>query len=271
MITHEQNHTLCEVMNNIQLRILTCGYAILDHEEEWKGLVTNPTFSRLYYILNGEFYIVSKDGREMKLTAGNCYLLPAGYSFAFGCRETMEQVYFHIKLCDFDEIDLLKNCIRPISYEFPNQGGADYIDMVNSNDPKGSLWARKEVYTSLLALLEKYHISLKNNDYSPQVRRAIEYIEENLSLQLSIRKIAEMAYSAPSTLTRNFKRETGMTISQYIDESIMFQAEQMLLSGNTSILEISEKFGFCDQFYFARRFKEKFEMSPREYRKAPRL
>ena len=31
---------------------------------------------------------------------------------------------------------------------------------------------------------------------------------------------------------------------------------------------VSEKFGFCDQFYFARWFKDKFDMSPRDYRKS---
>lgn len=268
MITHEQNHALCENMNKIQLRILTSGYAILDHENDWKGLVTNPTFSRLYYILNGEFYIISRDGTEITLSAGNCYLLPAGYSFEFGCNETMEQVYFHVKLCDFDEIDMLKNCIVPISYEFPQKKVQDYMAMVASQNLMGSLKARCEVYTSLVTLLEKHHITLEKNEYSPQVCRAIKYIESNLSLQLKISEIADNAFTATSTLTRNFKQETGMTIGQYIDESIMFQAEQMLLSGKASILEISERFGFCDQFYFARRFKEKYEMSPREYRKS---
>ena len=36
---------------------------------------------------------------------------------------------------------------------------------------------------------------------------------------------------------------------------------------NLSALEISERLGFCDQFYFSRRFKEKYGSSPREYRK----
>jgi AraC-like DNA-binding protein len=53
-----------------------------------------------------------------------------------------------------------------------------------------------------------------------------------------------------------------MTIGQYIDESIMFQAGQLLRFSNASILEISEKFSFYDQFYFARWFKDKFDMSP---------
>ena len=96
--------------------------------------------------------------------------------------------------------------------------------------------------------MERNGIRLEKNEYSLQVRKAIEYIETHLSLQLSLNEIAANTFTAPSTLTRNFKRETGMTIGQYIDESIMFQAGQMLRAGKASVLEISEKFGFCDQF-----------------------
>ena len=140
--------------------------------------------------------------------------------------------------------------------------------MVNSQCLLGSVYAKQEVYTPLFTLLDMYNIKINKNEYSMQIRRAIEYIESHLTLQLKISEIAEKTFAATSTLTRNFKRETGMSIGQYIDESIMFQAQRMLLSSNASILEISEKFGFCDQFYFARRFKEKFEVSPREYRKS---
>ena len=33
------------------------------------------------------------------------------------------------------------------------------------------------------------------------------------------------------------------------------------------ISRISERYGFCDQFYFSRRFKEKFGVTPQKYRK----
>ena len=39
MIIHEQNPVLSENMNKIKLRILTSGYAVLDHEEKWKGMI----------------------------------------------------------------------------------------------------------------------------------------------------------------------------------------------------------------------------------------
>lgn len=268
MYIHNRNHTLCENMNKIQLHIQSSGYAYIDKHNDWKGIVTNPAYSRLYYILNGEFYIIGKDGAELTLCAGNCYLLPAGYSFRYGCKNHLEHTYFHIKLCDFNEDDMLKNCPGPISCEFPKEHTESLRSQADSHSILGSLSTRQEVYADLYTLLKKHQINLEKKEHALSVRKAIEYIESHLSMQLNLNEIAANSFTAPSTLTRNFKRETGMTIRQYIDESIMFRASQMLHSDKTSILEISEHFGFCDQFYFARRFKEKYEMSPRDYRKA---
>lgn len=267
MLIHEQNHMLSEHMNQIRLRILTSGYAIMEHEDNWAGSIINPAFSRLYYILQGEFFMIGKDGKEKRLTEGNCYLLPAGYSFDYGCREFMEQVYFHVKLCDFDEIDMLRNCSEPLEFRFPRNQMTDYMTMVESRNILGSLKAQQVVYNTLFTLLDKYRIRLEKAEYSPQVHAAIEYIGEHLSMQLNVSEIAANSFTAVSTLTRKFKEETGLTVGQYIDESVMFQAEQLLISTKMSVLEISEKFGFCDQFYFARRFREKYLLPPREYRK----
>ena len=265
MLILKSNRGLCERMNKLQLQVLAAGHASV--AKDWSGVVTNPSYSRLYYLLDGAFHVYGKDGTDFILSKGNCYLIPAGFSFTFSCDHTMEQVYFHVKLCDFDEIDLLKTCNKPLSYSFPVEKGTDYRSIAAAQGLLGCVQAQQEVYTSLYTLLSNYDIQLDRPAYSPQVRSAIAFIESHLTLQLSIKDIATHIFAAPSTLTRNFRRETGMTIGQYVDERIWFQAEQMLLSENVSILEISEQLGFCDQFYFARRFKEKFGASPSNYRK----
>ena len=38
----------------------------------------------------------------------------------------------------------------------------------------------------------------------------------------------------------------------------MFKAERMLTTTNISVLKISELLGFCDPFYFSRKFKEMY-------------
>ena len=267
MLIRNENLILAENMNRTRMQILTCGHAIVDHDNKWKGLVLTPSFSRLYYILDGEFFLIEKDGTERTLRAGNYYLLPAGYSFDFGCREYMEHLYFHVKLCGIDELDLLKHCSTFMELSFPEESKEYYVSIFKSQNILNTLQAQHLVYHSVSALLEKYQVPLKPAEYSPQVLSAIEYIKNHLSIQLSLEEIAASTYTAVSTLTRKFRQETGMSIGQYIDDAVLFRAEQLLISSNMSILEISEQFGFCDQFYFTRRFHEKYLMSPRDYRK----
>ena len=60
--------------------------------------------------------------------------------------------------------------------------------------------------------------------------------------------------------------ELGVSIGQYIDSQILFRAKLELELNKLSIAEISEKYGFCDQFYFSRFFKKHIGESPRQYK-----
>ena len=90
-------------------------------------------------------------------------------------------------------------------------------------------------------------------------------------MQLTISEIAENTFISKSTLTKHFQKELSMSVNEYIYDLVMSGAEYMLATSDVSMQEISEKFGFYDQFYFSRRFKEKFGQSPREYRKGKPL
>ena len=92
-------------------------------------------------------------------------------------------------------------------------------------------------------------------------------IEKNPSIQLSVEKIANELFISPVTVHKIFKEEMGIPIGKYIDDYVMFNAEFEVRQGTLSIREISEKLGFCDQFYFSRRFSQKYGMSPMKYRK----
>jgi len=62
-------------------------------------------------------------------------------------------------------------------------------------------------------------------------------------------------------------KELGTTVNNYIDDLILTRAAQMIAEGVLSISAISNRFGFCDQFYFSRKFKAKFGIMPSEYKR----
>ncbi len=269
MSGHEKGREVLENVKKTKLRLLAAGYAEVD--VSWKNTVINSPYSRIYFVLEGSFYIISPEGERFLFEKGNAYLVPTGYSYEFGCNDFAHQVYFHLQLTTFDRIDILGEFNRPVSIPLKNRSKNYYIDLALSKTLENSLLVQAEIYSLISDILLKTKVLFKGKDYSAGVTAAINYIRDNLSLQLTISDIAEKAHLATSTLTRNFKNETGLSVGEYIDSLIMFSAEQKLMTGEMSVLEISELYGFCDQFYFSRKFREKYGLSPSQYRKRPTI
>lgn len=260
----EKDYAICDNINNIQLKVIDYGHAKTGGE--WVGNIVTPPYARLYFISGGDPYIL-ESGKKIPLKIGGCYLMPTGYSFRYACESSMEQLYFHINLADYNGVDLLRSCVGLMEYMPGSKKISELIEYARHDDLYSGLLLRQELYQSILTLVGKYNIKLETISYSRCVLLAIEYIKSHLSLQIGISELAANSFVSESTLAKKFKSEVGMTIGSYIDDTILFESEQLLTKTELSVLEISEKFGFCDQFYFSRRFKSRYGETPQKYRR----
>lgn len=259
----QQNHTLCDLMNRMELKLITFGHATV--EPDWQGPAVDTTCSRLYFVLRGSFFLHTEDGRILTLSEGGCYLVPSGAQFTYGCHETMEHIFFHLKLCGSDGIDLL-NCHR--TDVFPLEGAGDgtrFSPLIQNYNPLDGIRLKQELYRLVVSFVERYHILEEEHRYSSCVSRAIEIINAQKSVALTVEEIAKYACVSRSTLTKHFKKEVGRTITEYLYDVVMTEACRLLRGTEKTILEISEEFGFCDAFYFSRQFSRRFGIPPREY------
>ena len=247
------------------LNLFTAGYGELD--ESWNGEVINSPFSRLYFILDGEFFITTDSGAKVTLKSPNVYLVPSGYSYCYGCNKEAKHLFFHFKLCEFDKIDVLGELGKMVCVADSGIDNATLCKLTLSESLDDNFQMEQKIRYILAMILKENRIEFAKNKYTPEIQKAIEYITKNLSLKLEIHEIANKAHLAPSTLTKKFRNETGMSVGEYVDKQIMFKAERMLSSTNMTILEISENLGFCDQFYFSRKFKEMYGTTPSKHRK----
>ena len=93
-----------------------------------------------------------------------------------------------------------------------------------------------------------------------------DYIDDHLNKNLSIKKICDIFLINRTTLSKQFKKNTGVTISKYIREIRISQAKYSLLKTNKSIKDISQMVGFQDQASFTKMFKSVTGLSPLKYR-----
>ncbi len=253
-----------DLINKTQLSIYAGGHA--HAKTEWKGFNNFPVFSRLYYIVDGDPYI-EKNGVRKNLEKGKLYLLPTGYSFKYGSQSLMEQLYLHISLNDSNGFDLLRNCDKILECAPPERFQEDFISCFSGESIDVSLRLRQITLEALLKLFSQNNVKLQITRYSKCVKLALEYIRSHPSIQLSAANLAKISFVSESTLSKKFKSEVGVTLGSYIDDIVMFKAEQLLTRSDLTVLQISETFDFCDQFYFSRRFKLKYGETPQKYRK----
>ena len=95
----------------------------------------------------------------------------------------------------------------------------------------------------------------------------IQKLNNQLYMNLSAKDIySKYPYSA-SVLLQKFKEITGMTIAEYRTEQKMKYACQLLTETDIRVIEIAVALNYTALSYFLRAFKQKFGMTPTEYRK----
>lgn len=105
------------------------------------------------------------------------------------------------------------------------------------------------------------------SDCSPIVRSAQRYIRNRCEDQnLSISSIADACSISSGHLSSVFKKETGMTTRQYIEDYRLMLAKEKLVTTKDRISDISQNCGFVQPGYFSKVFKQKTGMTPAEYR-----
>jgi len=99
------------------------------------------------------------------------------------------------------------------------------------------------------------------------VRKVLEFIQMNLSEDLSLKKISEIANYSPFHFHRIFTDFVGETPKQYIIRIRLERiAHYLKVFPNLSISELADKSGFASLSTFSRAFKNNFGVSAEEYR-----
>ena len=93
-------------------------------------------------------------------------------------------------------------------------------------------------------------------DYSYLIRKAIEYIRFHLEQELNLDTISEAIHSSTYELSRKFKKETGQSLTDYINKLRIKEALYMMENHNLSITDIAYMTGFNDVNYFTKVFKK---------------
>lgn len=103
---------------------------------------------------------------------------------------------------------------------------------------------------------------------SPEIYQCIQYISSHINQHITVDDVAGSVGRSRSHISRQFKKELGFNLSDYIMRRKLEEGKSLLAYSDKSLIEISEYLCFSSQSYFQNMFKKKYGITPMEYRKA---
>ncbi|MCI8834002.1 MAG: AraC family transcriptional regulator [Ruminococcus sp.] len=167
-----------------------------------------------------------------------------------GREQQISYLYFHV--ADVLPIqNLVENMVWTIFYDLGNKRSCNQITM-------GLLLLQ------LLNYMDKMETGSSRFDME-LTGNVLNYIEEHYK-NGSLSELASLMNYDVYWLSREIRKRTGKTYKELLQAKRMNQAVYLLGSSRLSVTDIIESVGYDNTSYFYRKFRERYGMSPKEYR-----
>ncbi len=167
---------------------------------------------------------------------------------------------------------LLKRSEQGISFsQETKKEVAEHLDDMVSSPPLKKLLLLVELL-QMLATATSYTLlqansmalEIKSNDHQ-RMNLIYEFVTKNFQKNVSIEELANICSLTTPSFCRFFKKITGKTFVNFLNEYRILKAQELLSKRNLSLAEVIEKCGFNDMAYFSKLFKKYTGYAPTTY------
>lgn len=131
-----------------------------------------------------------------------------------------------------------------------------------------SLSEVKELFTALFSAALEEIRTHRLEMAGTAVETVKRWVAANYNQHADLNTLAGMVFLTPSYLSKLFKQETGLTLTDYIIEIRIRQAKQLLKHApDLKVHEIGTVVGYPDPAYFNKLFKKTVGVTPNEYKR----
>lgn len=274
----------------VNIQVLNVGYASTQHK--WGGADISSPFARLYYVKAGNAMLHMSD-RDIELKPGYMYLVPSFMPHSYTCEPGFKFYYVFIyeRYADssgfFDIYDfpfevqaneaanlMFENyCNLYPQLSLPYSSAEDFNDHPAYRD-YAERYAGMDRYEKmqlqgLVWILASYfmkHAQKRVEHTDERLLEVCKFVKANLHREITLLEMADVACLTETHFCRRFKQAFGISPSRYVMRCKIQFAQQLLLTSDMTIHEISQRIGMKDTSYFIRIFKKQLSFTPKEYR-----
>lgn len=226
-----------------------------------------------YYVEPGDILVISSRTHHMRrldrlpfLRYGFC--IKPSYYRSLNLGQEMEKIFQTPLLEDYEKHfkgvkrEIFQEIIHLIQYLY-HEGSGD--------KPFNSLFERSIITEIAVLLYRLSGLNQKETPLSPMYVRMSEikeYIDNNYQISLDLNRLSQQFYLHPVTISKEFNKCFGQSLSKYINNVRICEGARLLESTQDSITDIAEKCGYDSGNTFLRQFKAIMETTPLQYRKS---
>lgn len=230
----------------------------------------------LIYCVAGKGWLQLDGRREFEIQSGQYMIIPAEMAHQYGSDELdpWSIYWMHFKgiaATDYSSL-LTKGKSRFVAAVNFSEDRIHLFDsMYNtlengySADNLGYISMCLWYYLSSFCYNDFFHVPY-NSTEKDAIDLSIEFMQQNIERQLSLKELAAEAHISPSHYATLFKKKTGYPPLEYFNHIKVQKACQYLQFTNLQIKEIAYRLGIVDPYYFSRFFSKIMGVSPIEYR-----
>ncbi len=275
-----------------KLNYLTLHVGLARHNGDWNWQNVRSPFTRIFLVTEGQAN-VHMNGKAYQLTPGHLYMIPSNTTHNCHCDGIFTHYYLHV----YEEREYETSIFE--KYDFPVEVPSVDTDLRLMNrllelNPDMALpGSDPQLYDNQPSILENMW-KLKQHDLAnriesrginliffsrffrqaierkcledPRMVEIVEFIHKNLSSDISICHLAEIACLSRGHFVNLFTQNLGLPPLHYINKLKIGKAQLMLITTNRQVKDIAFALGYTDPSYFIRFFRSHTGFTPQEYR-----
>jgi len=223
----------------------------------------SPPFCRMFCFMPGPTGEIKIDGATHRFAAETVYILNAEHPFEVTYEKDSCLIFAHFKLSDFSCGQVFAG--HPGLLSFGDAGLAQSLCAAFAgNQPY--LIGNAVTYVINHRLAQELDQLAARRDLYQGFAPMLELISRRPSGSLRISELAGAMGMSANHLSKYFKRRTGNSLKEYLQQIYLQKAAELLLHSDLSTGEIAVALGHEDVHYFYHAFKKLTGLSPGKYR-----
>ncbi|WP_248927555.1 AraC family transcriptional regulator [Paenibacillus hamazuiensis] len=246
-------------------------------------------FVEISFVGEGSGYHYIED-QVIPIKQGDLFVIPIGASHVYRPSSPKQDKMLVIYNCIFrvEFLEKWKHLLQRDSYTYdiiyqPHQCPARWLHFQDKHDTFSTIiqsmyreYLKRsigfETYMTVLLIqmlvtMQRFELKHENEPASfSRLEEVIHYIKCNYTQNISVQDVADYFFLSASHFQRLFKKSTGVTFTQYLQNVRIQKCCELLKSTDIPIYQIANQVGYLDMKFFHALFRKKTGVTPRQYR-----